>query len=166
MIFKNLDRVSSTCLGLASKAFYPLHKEHHGIVPLIACCLLPPTQESGRILFSLLKSWMKQAGLVFSKTELKFTTPERLVEMKVQDQKWGIEHWYTFNPGQSPLGKKLTKANELRQLEVLRDEREAGGWWEDGVWVNGVGNWEGGNRWFVLDFEDDDEVEVSNSTWW
>lgn len=106
---------------------------------------------------------MKQAGLVFSNTELKFTTLERLAELKEQDRIWRMENWNTFNQnGQSPLVKKLTKANELRRLEILRDEKEAGGWWEDGVWVDGVESGKGGNRWFALDFEgeeeDDDDV--------
>lgn len=33
-VFKYLDRVSSTCLGLTCKTFYPIHKKLHGIVPL------------------------------------------------------------------------------------------------------------------------------------
>jgi hypothetical protein len=33
-IFSPLDVVSSTCLGLTCKAFYPLHEAHYGIVTL------------------------------------------------------------------------------------------------------------------------------------
>jgi hypothetical protein len=33
-VFKYLDRVSSTCLGLTCKTFYPIHKKLHGIVRL------------------------------------------------------------------------------------------------------------------------------------
>jgi hypothetical protein len=159
MIFKKLDRVTSTCLGLTKKDFYLLHKERHRIVPLTACCLLPPNRESGRILFGLLKGWMKEAGLVFSKTELKFTTRERLAEMKEQDLSWRIARWRAFSPGQSPLQKRLTQANHTRRMEVLRDEREAGGWWDNGVWVDGLESGKGEDRWFELDFEDIDEVE-------
>ena len=41
-IVKNLDQVSSACLGLACKAFYPLHKELRGITPLHAWYYLAP----------------------------------------------------------------------------------------------------------------------------
>jgi hypothetical protein len=134
-----------------------MHQQTHGIVPLIACCILPPNLRSGRILFWLLKGWMKEAGLFFSNTELVFTTRERLAEIKEQDHIWVMENWATFNPRLTPMQKKITKNNELRRLEVLKDERTAGGWWEDGVWikgiVDGVVNDEGDLRWFELNFE-------------
>ncbi|KAH8771361.1 hypothetical protein F5882DRAFT_506927 [Hyaloscypha sp. PMI_1271] len=41
-IVKNLDQVSSACLGLTCKAFYPLHKELRGITPLYAWYYLAP----------------------------------------------------------------------------------------------------------------------------
>jgi hypothetical protein len=41
-IMKNLDQVSSACLGLTCKAFYSLYKELCGIVPLYAWYYLAP----------------------------------------------------------------------------------------------------------------------------
>jgi hypothetical protein len=40
-VFKYLDRVSSTCLGLTCKTFYPIHKKLHGIVRLDRVVFLP-----------------------------------------------------------------------------------------------------------------------------
>ena len=40
-IIKNLDRVSSVCLGLTNKKLYTIHKELHLKVPLIAAHLYP-----------------------------------------------------------------------------------------------------------------------------
>ncbi len=39
---------------------------------------------------------------------------------------------------QSSMQKRLKMANYMMWLEVHRDEREAGGWWEDGFWVDVV----------------------------
>jgi hypothetical protein len=41
-IFKHLHPVSSTCLGLTCKEFYPIHKQLHGVVNLRAKIPAPP----------------------------------------------------------------------------------------------------------------------------
>lgn len=86
-IFEELDRVTSTCLGLTNKKFYPIHKSLHGHVPLLAHCLLPPQKEIGRFLFTLLKRWMKKQGLLFSLAQLQFITPERRRQLKEEASK-------------------------------------------------------------------------------
>jgi len=150
-IFKCLDRVSSVCFGLTAKKFYPIHKEFRGLVPLTACCPQVPSRSGGRILFGLLKEWIKETGLVFSGAELKFITREKKSKMKEDDFIWRFYNWRSF--GQSPLAKKLVKAKGARRLEILRDEKEAGGWWEKGVWIDGQESGKGGQRWMELTYE-------------
>ncbi|PMD23573.1 hypothetical protein NA56DRAFT_715998 [Hyaloscypha hepaticicola] len=108
-IIKNLDRVSSVCLGITNKKFYDIHKELHPKVPLIAAHLYT---KGGMRLFGLLKEWMKEAGLLWSASELKFVTPERREEIR----------------SHSIRKINLVKGRELLRLEVLRDEKLLGGW--------------------------------------
>jgi hypothetical protein len=150
-IFTCLDRASSVCFGLTAKKLYPIHKELRGLVPLTACCLQVPSRSRGRFLFGLLKEWIKETGLVFSGAELKFITLEKKSKMKEDDLIWRFYNWGSFD--QSPLAKKLVKAKEARRLEILRDEKEAGGWWEKGVWIDGEESGKGGQRWVELAYE-------------
>ncbi len=116
-ILKILHRVSSVCLGITNKKLDIIHKELHPKVPLIASYLYP---KGGMFLFGLLKEWMKEAGLFWSASKLKFVTPERREEIH----------------SHSPRIMKLVKGRELLRLEVLRDEMLLGGWWKNGEWVD------------------------------
>ena len=133
-IVQNLDRASSVCLGLTNKKFYGMHKELYPEVPLIAAYLSP---KGGMFLFGLLKEWMMKAGLVWSPSELQFITPERRAEIRSHSRKM-----------------KLVKARELLRLEVLRDEKQLGGWWETGKWVDGLESGKGRKRWDALEWND------------
>jgi hypothetical protein len=133
-IVQNVDRVSSVCLGITNKKFYAIHKDLYPKVPLIAAYL---SREGGMLLFGLLKEWMKKAGLFWSPSELKFITPERKAEIRSQSRKM-----------------KFVKARELLRLEVLRDEKMLGGWWENGEWVDGVERGKGRKRWVALEWND------------
>jgi hypothetical protein len=150
-IFTYLDRASSVCFSLTAKKLYPIHKELRGLVPLTACCVQAPSRSRGRFLFGLLKEWIKETGLVFSGAELKFITLEKKSKMKEDDLIWRFYNWGSFD--QSPLAKKLVKAKEARRLEILRDEKEDGGWWEKGVWIDGEESGKGGQRWVELAYE-------------
>ncbi|KAE9375328.1 hypothetical protein N431DRAFT_531266 [Stipitochalara longipes BDJ] len=166
-IFNYLDRASSTCFGLTAKNYYPIHKDLRGIVPLTACCLQYPSRASSRILFGLLKEWMKGVGLDFSKSELKFLTLERKLEIKAYDAWWHM----VGHAHPSPKQLKLAKAKEKRKLEILRDEKEAGGWWEKGVWVDGVKSGKGTLRWIELgyegvEWEGDENAPMNDTAWW
>jgi hypothetical protein len=134
-IFKNLDRVSSVCLGITNKKLYTIHKDLHPKVPVIAAYLYP---KGGIRLFGLLKEWMKETGLFWSPSELKFVTLERREEIR----------------SHSPRKMKLVKGRELLRLEVLRDEKLLGGWWKNGEWVDGVESGEGRKRWVELKWND------------
>lgn len=74
MIIQKLDIIDSTCLGLASKSFYPLHKAVHGFVPLLAKRLYwvvsRKNEHSPKIryckswyLTTFIKEWMGSRGL-------------------------------------------------------------------------------------------------------
>ena len=133
-IVQSLDRVSSVCLGITNKKFYAIHNEFQPNVPLIAAYLYP---EGGMLLFGLLKGWMKKAGLFWSPSELKFITSERKAEVRSQSRKM-----------------KFVKARELLRLEILRDEKMLGGWWENGEWVDGVESGKGRKHWIELEWND------------
>jgi hypothetical protein len=152
-IFKCLDRASSACFALTAKKFYPIHKELRGLVPLTACCLRFPSRgsERGRILCGLLRGWMAGAGLVFSAAELKYITPETKLKAKEDNLIRRFYNWGSFDL--SPMAKKVAKSKEKRRLETLRDEKEAGGWWEKGVWIDGEESGRGGQRWVELAYE-------------
>jgi hypothetical protein len=152
-IFGNIDRVSSVCLGLTNRKLYAIHRAESHTVPLTAYHILSPTGEKRRILAYFLVGWMKNVGLVWSNSELKFVTFERKEAFLAADREWKMTKW-----GKSPLSKKLTKAKKLKILERLRDARAAGGWWEGGVWVDGVENGKGKERWEELDWEGDEDA--------
>lgn len=155
-IFSYLDHVSSTCLGLTCRNLYIIHKAVNGIVPPVACHLLPPDGQRQRRLYSFLKAWISGTGLIWGKTDLKFVTLERMAEINVAYQVWRME-----GRPSSPLRNKLEKAQRIRRLERLRDEKAAGGWWENGTWVDGVDSEEGKRRWEELGWEgDEDAVRV------
>jgi hypothetical protein len=80
---------------------------------------------------------MKEAGLFWSPSELKFITPERKAEVRSQSRKM-----------------KFVKARELLSLKVLRDEKLLGGWCENGEWVDGVESGKGRKRWVALEWND------------
>jgi hypothetical protein len=82
MIFKELDCVGSTCLGLASKRLYSIYKGLHGKVSLTAWCLLPSRRYSGRHLYELLGEWI--APLMFCRPKRKFITAEKMGKFKEQ----------------------------------------------------------------------------------
>jgi glutamate synthase domain-containing protein 2 len=72
----------------------------------------------------------------------------------------------------SPIQLKLAKAKEKRRLEIMRDEKEVGGWWEKGVWVDGEHGGKGAARWVELEYEGvewegaGDEVTMADTSWW
>jgi hypothetical protein len=133
-IVQKLDRVSSVCLGITNKKFYIIHNEFHPKIPLFAAYL---SREGGQLLFGLLKESMKEAGLFWRPSELKFITPERKAEVRSQSRKM-----------------KFVKARELLRLEILREEKMLGGWWENGEWVDGVESGKGRKRWVALEWND------------
>lgn len=64
-LFRQLDSVTSTCLGLTCKAFYKLHRETKGRVWLWEVSPRGP-QSFGKPLYELLESWVP-VGLVYGK---------------------------------------------------------------------------------------------------
>lgn len=57
MIFEYLDRVSSTCLCLTSRALYPVHKKLHGIVRLKTPYIEKQEERFPTQLGELLQTW-------------------------------------------------------------------------------------------------------------
>jgi hypothetical protein len=80
IIFKHLDRASSTCLGLTAKMFYTLHIEVRGKVPLCSFCFFNPKTElrAGVRLHSLLQEWVGP-DLVYKENEDKFVSRKRMI---------------------------------------------------------------------------------------
>jgi hypothetical protein len=136
MIFENLDRASSTCLGLASKHLYAIHKSIHGHVPLTAWCMLPPGRYNGKHLFELIGEWM--SPLVFCRPQMKFVTQGQLDALKLQYEmsEWEFSTWIYRND---------CKAVEAMIDTRIEEESELEGWFEGGAWVNGKpydSNWQ------------------------
>ena len=92
---------------------------------------------------------MRAAGLEFNKSELKFVTTRRNFDIKDYDAWWHMMEIAL----PSPMQLKLAKAKEKKRLEIMRDEKEAGGWWEKGVWVDGEKGRKGAARWVELEYE-------------
>jgi len=110
---------------------------------------------------------MEAAGLEFSRSELKFLTPERKLQIKGYDSWWSM----VGHAHPSPMQLKLAGARAAHQLEMLRDEKEAGGWWEKGVWIDGVESGKGVLRWMELayegvEWEGDEKAVLHDTAWW
>lgn len=89
---------------------------------------------------------MTEGGLFWSKREVKFVTAERLAEIRSY-----------------PIKQKLLEAKVWRRLEMLNDEKQIGGWWEHGAWIDGMASGKGTARWIGLQFSlewegEEDEV--------
>jgi hypothetical protein len=99
-IFSNLDPVHSTCFGLASKRFYPIHCELHGSVKLTRVA------EDGekRELRKLLDGW-KGTWLMWNSVRGKWVCPIFYgVLLKERREKWEVK-------------RKDMRAREERRLE-------------------------------------------------
>jgi hypothetical protein len=82
-IFKFLDPISSTCLGVCAKKFYAIHTSLNNSVPLLTYVALPITNGHGMHLFELLDSWMKPYDFCIRK--MKFVTKARPMDVV----RWG-----------------------------------------------------------------------------
>ena len=84
MIFKNLDRVTSTCLGLACTALYQIHWQLRGKVPLTVYCAFERSginlPVSRRLLARRLRSWIPEDLVVVEGRWGMFMTKERRKE--------------------------------------------------------------------------------------
>jgi hypothetical protein len=118
IIFRYLDRCSSTCLALASKRLYPIHKSIRGTrIPLAAYCTLADNK-TGKHLYKLIWDWMGE-DMFYDELDMKFCTEERAVMKKE-----------AFNFG--GLNKAKYEAFKIR----CQDFMEAGGYWNMGVWYD------------------------------
>lgn len=80
LIFKKLDRVSSTCLGLTSRHFQNIHKtlRGQGRIDLTSYCPLPPDRHDGKFLYQLFKTWMGK-DRIFSKRKQRFSRKVKVI---------------------------------------------------------------------------------------
>ena len=109
-IFDSLDPVSSTCLGLTSRKFYPMHRGAHKHVPLY------DTGDKGMPLCCLLKDWAPR-DLVLDSTSGKLMTRERYSELgrervrreRERDARVGWEREYSYGYG---YGEGRTRGRE------------------------------------------------------
>jgi hypothetical protein len=120
-IFKLLDRVSSTCLGLCAKTLYAVHYNLRGKVPLYAWYSSPPSMVHGLHLSDLLKEWNGP----------KFVVKWPHVKLRPKGLPWhsGL-----------PAGKEakvlhIIWYNFVRSRAMKSDLRELGGYWQQGEWV-------------------------------
>lgn len=88
LILKSADRVTSTCLGLSCKAFYAMHWELHGKVPLATFSLLKFTpnttaKQHGNHLIELLGEWMRNGKVpIFYKPLQIFISREAMTQIE------------------------------------------------------------------------------------
>ncbi|KAG9243384.1 hypothetical protein BJ878DRAFT_119842 [Calycina marina] len=95
-IFDTLDPVSSTCLGLTSKQFYPIHRSTHQHVPLYQ-----QTTSHGMSLCCLLKDWAPndmildaRSGKLVSSERYRDLGRDRIRREKEKDRRVGWEREY------------------------------------------------------------------------
>ncbi|KAN0103142.1 hypothetical protein V8E51_011455 [Hyaloscypha variabilis] len=84
-IVENLDPVSSACLGLSSKTWYPYHKKSHRKVGLFESSRDHP--------LPLCFSMRVPANLVLDWESEKFVTRERLAELESKRRKESRAYW-------------------------------------------------------------------------
>jgi hypothetical protein len=110
MIFKNLDIVSATCLGLSSKDLYAVHIDLGGRgVKLHTWCVMPPRRDSGHRLYQVLLNWIPRS-MTFSFNSFKFINREKR----------------TWFDSRFPL-----EAHLMLTEARLEAEKVAGGYWVD-----------------------------------
>jgi hypothetical protein len=115
MIFRKLDTVSATCLGLTSKDFYAINADLNGRgAKLYAWCVVRGSRTSGHRLHQLLHNWVPRS-MTFSFNTFKFIKRERRTWA---DSKFSHESYLML---------------EEARLEA---ERNGGGYWTDALtWV-------------------------------
>jgi len=84
-IFKYLDPVESTCLGLACKEFYPIHRQLHGTVSL------QTKTTRNNCLFSFLRDWhgnkmVYDAGVTYKFQNVAFVLNRMADERRPHDE--------------------------------------------------------------------------------
>jgi hypothetical protein len=122
-IFKILDPVSATCLGLSSRNFYCIYVElYEEAVPIETYLVIPPNRLNGFYLFDLLKAWM--GPLVFCIPRMKFITKEKMEEVMGAIAAGG---WVQWPEGMGDRVQDEEWAGFVRMMDALEvGEREAG----------------------------------------
>jgi hypothetical protein len=115
MVFRKLDTVSATCLGLTSKDFYTINMDLNGKgAKLYAWCAMPPERSSGHRLYQLLLNWVPRS-MTFSFRSFKFIRRE-------------TRTWVD--------GKLEHESYKLLEEARHEAERKAGGYWTSATkWV-------------------------------
>jgi hypothetical protein len=115
MVFRKLDTVSATCLGLTSKGFYAINVDLNGKgAKLYAWCVMPPERRSGHRLYQLLLNWVNRS-MTFIFGSFKFIRRE-------------TRTWVD--------GKLEHESYELLEEARQEAERKVGGYWTSATkWV-------------------------------
>lgn len=101
LILHHLDLVSSTCLGLTCKKFYPIHRELHGSVELCpsGSGIHPLLQRRGTSwsipLSYFLREWAAPAGLIYDILTKKFIDEEEMIRRLKSRAGWHTIKNYT-----------------------------------------------------------------------
>jgi len=100
---------------------------------------------------------------VWSNAQLKFTTPEKLKDLEDEDalfEKMKAENILLRAEGKEErvlVESRMSKRRRWAKMEKVRkrleEERKIGGWWENGVLLDGSKVDEKKSRWDLLDWE-------------
>jgi len=95
-IFETLDPVSSTCLGLTNRKFYPMHRAHHKKVGLYE-----GSYDHGRPLAMLLKDWAPEDLMLDWESE-RLVSREKYQALQAARERDGLRYREASLPVHTP----------------------------------------------------------------
>lgn len=96
-IFETLDPVSSTCLGLTNRKFYPMHRARHKKVGLYE-----GSYNHGLPLCMLLKDWAPEDLMLDWESE-RLVSREKYRALQAARERQGLRYWETSVPVHTPI---------------------------------------------------------------